>query len=109
MSEWPARGADRAINTLLGTVETVASGSAQRGAGDDGFRAWRAAAVIALLLGGGYALLRLAAEPSASGEADAQGESYQASAHAADAAAAAQHAMQQAEQTRTQMATDARR
>jgi len=107
LSEWPARGADRAINTLLGTVETVASGSAQRGAGDDGFRAWQAAAVIALLLGGGYALLQLAPEPSASGEADALGESYQASAHAADAAAAAQHAMQQAEQTRAQMAADA--
>ena len=96
LSEWPARGADRAINTLLGSVDAVANGVSLRGGDGGRSKLWVALAACALLIGGGYVLFRLAQEPSAAGGGERQAESYAASAHAADAAAVAEHAMRNA-------------
>ena len=93
LSEWPAKGADRAMNTLLGSVDAVASGTALRGDDGDGSRLWLALAACALLIGGGYALFRLAHVPSQIGGGGPRSESYVESARAADTAAAAEHAM----------------
>ena len=61
LSEWPARGADRAINKLLVTVDHVASGTVVRDR-DGGSRRWIALVAVLLLVVGGYLLFaRLAA------------------------------------------------
>jgi hypothetical protein len=96
LSDWPARGADRAMNTLLGAVDAVANGTAQRAADDDGSKLWIALAVCAVLIGGGYVLFRLTeAQPGIANHVS-RGDSYVESARAADAAAAAEHAMRSA-------------
>jgi hypothetical protein len=96
LSDWPARGADRAMNTLLGTVDAVANGTAQRTADDDGSKLWIALAVCAAFVGGGYVLFRLTDAPAGVAAYESRGDSYAASARAADAAAAAEHAMRSA-------------
>ena len=64
LSEWPARGADRAINSLLGSVDAIAHGTSSRG-DDDGFSStWIAAIAVLVLAAGGYVLYRIAAAPS---------------------------------------------
>lgn len=95
LSEWPARGADRAISALLGSVDAVAKGVPLRGDYNDGSRWWIVLAVCAVLIVGGYALFRLAAEPSSVAGRAARVDPYE-SVRAADAAAAAEHAMRAA-------------
>jgi len=65
LSEWPARGADRAINTLLGSVDAVAHGTVTRARDDGTSSGWIAAVVALVLIGGGYALYRVGSAPSA--------------------------------------------
>ena len=99
LSEWPARGADRAINTLLGSVDAVANAVPLRGDESDGSKLWFVAAACALLIGGGYTLYRLAGvEPDAARGAQGN-DAFVESARAADAAAAAEHAMRNAAKT----------
>jgi len=69
LSEWPARGADRAINKLLVTVDNVASGAVV-GDDDGGSRLWLALFAIVLLLVGGYVLFERFAIPGAPNRAD---------------------------------------
>ncbi len=95
LSEWPARGADRAMNTLLGSVDAVANATLLPGSAEDGSKLWIALVVCGVLIGGGYALLRLVGVPSDMSRKDG-GASYVESARAADAAAAAEHAMRSA-------------
>lgn len=72
LSEWPARGADRAINRLLVTVDNVASGAVVRD-DDGGSRLRGALLAIGLLLVGGYVLFEYFAAPGASGRAGQRG------------------------------------
>ena len=64
LSEWPARGADRAINSLLGSVDAIAHGTISR-VDDEGFSSmWIAAIAVSVLAAGGYVLYRIAATPN---------------------------------------------
>lgn len=94
LSEWPARGADRAINSLLGSVDAVANGVVQKNDANDDSRAWIAIGLAVLLIGGGFALYEAMSQPNdgSRGEASSSEESVR----AADQAAAAAHAMQKA-------------
>ncbi len=107
LSEWPARGADRAINSLLGSVDAVANGSAQRVDPSGDSRAWIAVGLGVLVIGGGFALYELASAPATSVTGRDSDASYsEASARAADQAAAAAHAMQKAEASRAAAASE---
>jgi hypothetical protein len=64
LSEWPARGADRAINTLLGSVDAVANGRTPRADEDRTSATWVTALVAFVIVGGGYALYRIASVPT---------------------------------------------
>lgn len=97
LSEWPARGADRAINSLLGSVDAVANGVVRRVDSGDGSKRWIGVGVVVLLIGGAYALFELASVQSTRGPTAGTDSSYSAaSARAADEAAAAEHAMRKA-------------
>jgi len=65
LSEWPARGADRAINTLLGSVDAVTHGTTARADESGASSTWIAVLVALVVVGGGYALYRGASAPTA--------------------------------------------
>ncbi len=98
LSEWPARGADRAINSLLVSVDAVANGVVQRVDSAEGSKLWIGLGIALLLGGGGYALFELASvRTTPNGATERTDSSYSAaSTRAADEAAAAEHAMRQA-------------
>ena len=104
LSEWPARGADRAMNSLLGSVDAVANGvvAADRrrrrlasvdACGSGGVADWRRVCVVRTGVG---------ADDGPRGD---QGYS-DASARAADQAAVAEHAMQKAAAERAASASE---
>ncbi len=106
LSEWPARGADRAMNSLLVGVDAVANGVGQKAGTSEDSRAWVAVGVAVLLIGGGFALYQATSQPN--GIAGAQGEQNysEESARAADQAAAAAHAMEKAAAGRASNASE---
>ncbi len=94
LSEWPARGADRAINSLLGSVDAVANGVVQRVDSAEGSKLWIGLGLALLVVGGGYALFKLASVQTTGGATANTDSTYSAaSIRAADEAAAAEHAM----------------
>jgi len=103
LSEWPARGADRAMNSLLGSVDAVANGVSQKAGTNEDSRAWVAIGAAVLLIGGGFALYQVASQPSSSRSEQNYSDE---SARAADQAAAAAHAMQKAAAERASNASE---
>ena len=106
LSEWPARGADRAMNSLLGSVDAVANGVTQKADTNEDSRAWVAVGVAVLLIGGGFALYQATSPPGVSSGSRGEQNYSEESARAADQAAAAAHAMQKAAADRASNASE---
>ena len=97
LSEWPARGADRAMNSLLGSVDAVANGVAQRADDERRFpKPWIAVGVGRAVIGGGFALYQATSQPTGIAGAQCARNSSDESARAADEARLRRHAMQKA-------------